>query len=131
MTPLTSTLKLAQGTIGAKGNTSCVWTNSKITTISPNLPLQCKCTTLKHGRGRNDNVQDIASMQFEHQKIIDLLHLLQQTEGIWGEITIGSENAQVRQIPHTKQMFFISHHSHSTVFFCLFRLGQKVAMCTA
>ena len=82
ITPLVSTLKLAQGNIGTKGNTCCLWTNSKINTALPNLPSQCKHTILKHSHTRNANVQDIASMKFERQKIIDLLHLLQQIGGI-------------------------------------------------
>ena len=42
ITPMISIVRLAQGNIGSKGNTSCVWQQSKLNTILPNLPRECK-----------------------------------------------------------------------------------------
>ena len=38
ITPLISIVKLAHGYISSKGNTTCMWNESKLSTILPNLP---------------------------------------------------------------------------------------------
>ena len=42
ITPLISIVKLAYGNIGSKGNTTCMWNESKLSTILPNLPSKCQ-----------------------------------------------------------------------------------------
>ena len=37
ITRLVSIVKLAHGNIGSKSNTTCMWNNSKLSTILPNL----------------------------------------------------------------------------------------------
>ena len=42
ITPLISIVKLAYGNIGSKGNTTCMWNESKLSIILPNLPSKCQ-----------------------------------------------------------------------------------------
>ena len=42
ITPLISIVRLTHGNIGSKGNTGCVWQQSKLNLILPNLPEECK-----------------------------------------------------------------------------------------
>ena len=42
ITPLISIVKLTYGNIGSKGNTTCMWNESKLSTILPNLPSKCQ-----------------------------------------------------------------------------------------
>ena len=104
ITPLVSILKLAQGNIGTKGNTSCVWINSKIATVLPNLPSQCKYIILKRS-SRRSNVE-INSMKFERRRIMRILQLFKLTlHEVWGNITISNANMQASII----QLYFSFH----------------------
>ena len=42
ITSLMRIVKLAYGNIGSKGNTTCMWNNSKLSNILPNLPSKCQ-----------------------------------------------------------------------------------------
>ena len=48
ITPLVSIVKLAHGNIGSKGNTTCMWNQSKLCTILPNLPNTCQYFVLSY-----------------------------------------------------------------------------------
>ena len=48
ITPLVSIVKLAHGNIGSKGNTTCMWNQSKLCTILPNLPSTCQYFVLSY-----------------------------------------------------------------------------------
>ena len=48
ITPLISIVKLAYGNIGSKGNTTCMWNESKLSTILPNLPSKCQYFVLSY-----------------------------------------------------------------------------------
>lgn len=88
ITPLLSIVRLAQGNIGTKGNTSCVWQESKMATILPNLPSECKfiVVTRQQQRGSRNLIR---STKFKRQKIQDCLEILCNTvEGVWKDKTI-------------------------------------------
>ena len=42
ITPLVSIVKLAHSNISSNGNTICMWNQSKLCTILPNLPSTCQ-----------------------------------------------------------------------------------------
>ena len=46
ITPLISIVRLDHGNLATKGNTSCVWQQSKLNLILPNLPTECKFVTI-------------------------------------------------------------------------------------
>ena len=48
ITPLVSIVKLAHGNIGSKGNTTCMWNESSLCTILPNLPSTCQYFVLSY-----------------------------------------------------------------------------------
>ena len=47
ITPLVSLVRLSTGSISMRGNTSCVWQESKLNIILPNLPSECKFVVIK------------------------------------------------------------------------------------
>ena len=52
--PLLSIIRLAHGNIASRGNTSCVWQKSKLSTVLPNLPEECKFMVIERQK-RNAN----------------------------------------------------------------------------
>ena len=42
ITPLISIVRFSHGSLGSKGNTTCVWQQSQLNLILPNLPEECK-----------------------------------------------------------------------------------------
>ena len=48
ITPLISIVKLSYGNIGSKGDTTCMWNDSKLSNILPNLPSKCQKFVLSH-----------------------------------------------------------------------------------
>ena len=48
ITLLVSIIKLAHGNIGSKGNTTCMYNQSKLCTILPNLPRTCQYFLLSY-----------------------------------------------------------------------------------
>ena len=80
-----SILKLAQGNIGSKGNTSCVWQQSKLRHILPNLPSECDFIVIMR-QGSNRHSSGLTSTKFERWKIQEVLEILQHTvQGVWKE----------------------------------------------
>ena len=84
--PLISILRLTNGNIGSRGNTSCVWQKSKLSVVLPNLPQECNYIILKR---RNASTDILAETKFKRHKIERCLRLLKATEhDAWGHITI-------------------------------------------
>ena len=48
ITPLISIVNLAYGNIGSKGNTKCMWNDSKLSNMLPNLPNKCHYFALSY-----------------------------------------------------------------------------------
>ena len=46
--PLVSIVKLPHGNIGSKGNATCMWDQSQLCTILPNLPSTCQYFVLSY-----------------------------------------------------------------------------------
>ena len=83
ITPLISLVRLSTGSIGMKGNTSCVWQQSKLNIILPNLPHECKFIVIQR-RSTNRANNELTSTKFERAKIAEVLELLSTTvEGVW------------------------------------------------
>jgi hypothetical protein len=79
--PMLSIVRLSQGNIGAKGNTSCVWQESKLNLVLPNLPEECKFVGIQrqrqNGSAAAGNV--MKSTKFKKARILKALRLLKQT----------------------------------------------------
>ena len=48
ISPLISIVRFPHGSLGSKGNTTCVWQQSKLNLILPNLPEECKFVIIRH-----------------------------------------------------------------------------------
>ena len=48
ITQLVSIVKLAHSNIGSKGNTTCIWNQSNLCNILPNLPSRCQYYVLSY-----------------------------------------------------------------------------------
>ena len=82
ITPLVSIVKLAHGNIGSKGNTTCMWNQSKLCTILPNLPSTCQYFVLSYEAKKKGSIS-LKSTKFERIKIQKCLELLSCTvEGV-------------------------------------------------
>ena len=97
ITPLISIIKLNNGGIGSKGNTSCVWQQSKLNTILPNLPSQCNYIIVTRRIARNsantNSNSGMSSTRFNRAKIQRVLELLKLTNHpAWKDILISPEN---------------------------------------
>ena len=68
ITPLISIVKLAYGNIGSKGNTTCMWNESKLSTILPNLPSKCQYFVLSYKSKINSDIK-LKSTEFNRKKI--------------------------------------------------------------
>ena len=87
ITPLISIVRLDHGNLATKGNTSCVWQQSKLNLVLPNLPRECKFVILTRRQRSNDNGNNqsqLKSTKFKRSKIQEALELLSCTvEGVW------------------------------------------------
>ena len=78
--PLLSVIRLAHGNIASRGNTSCVWQKSKLSTVLPNLPEECKFIVIeRQKRNANGTRTGIKSTKFRKDKIVEALRLLKET----------------------------------------------------
>ena len=85
ITPLVSLMRLSTGSISMKGNTSCVWQDSKLNLVLPNLPNECKFIIIKR-KGKHQENRNIISTKFKRERIEEALQLLSLTvEGVWKE----------------------------------------------
>ena len=65
ITPLISIVKLAFGNIGSKENTTCMWNDSKLSNILPNLPSKCQYFVLSY------NTKRIVLLHWNQQILIE------------------------------------------------------------
>jgi hypothetical protein len=95
ITPLISIVRLAHGNIGSKGNTSCVWQQSKLATVLPNLPSECKFIIITRQDRANGAHEGLKSTKFSRKRIERVLTLLAQTgHEAWADIEISQENLE-------------------------------------
>lgn len=91
ITPLISIVRLTHGNIGSKGNTSCVWQQSRLNTVLPNLPQNCGYIVVKRA-SQNQQGSQLRSTRFSRHRIQRALELLQETGlGVW-DIQISNDN---------------------------------------
>ena len=84
ITPSISIVRLTHSNIGSKGNTSCVWQQSKLNLILPNLPEECKFIIITHLQKKKKGTSELKSTKFERKKIQETLELLSHTvDGVW------------------------------------------------
>ena len=84
--PLLSVVKLSYGNLGSKGNVSCVFQDSKLGTILPNLPTKYKFIVVMCNAGTSS---EMVSMKFSRSKIEVVLKLLKLTgTEAWRDIEI-------------------------------------------
>ncbi|KAL7526201.1 hypothetical protein ACHAXR_003700, partial [Thalassiosira sp. AJA248-18] len=90
ITALASIVKLAHGNIGTKGNISCVWQQSHLGTVLPNLPQDCRFIVIVRQQGTSSQLK---STKFNRAKIELALRLLKAT-GLeaWRDIEISEDN---------------------------------------
>jgi hypothetical protein len=92
--PMISIVRLSQGNIGAKGNTSCVWQDSKLNLILPNLPEECQFIVIQRQRQNGSAAAGnrMKSTKFKKARILRALILLKETGlDVWN-IEISEEN---------------------------------------
>ena len=89
--PLLSIVRLMHGSIGTKGNTSCVWQQSTLATVLPNLPSECKFIIINRKTKQNKpGKSQITSTKFERINIQRAIELLMDTvPGVWKNDNIG------------------------------------------
>ena len=78
ITPLISIIRLKHGNLGTKGNTSCVWQQSKLNRVLPNLPRECKFIVVTRQSGRGPSAT-LSSTRFNRESIHRALVLLKET----------------------------------------------------
>ena len=84
-----SIVRLAHGNIGSNGNTSCVWQQSKIHTVLPNLPSQCKFIVITRSQKNSSRMK---STRFRRDRIERALNLLRATGHEAWDIQIDQSN---------------------------------------
>ena len=67
ITPLISIVKLAYGNIRSKGNTTCMWNDSKLSNILPNLPNKCQYFFLSYNSKKESKIL-LKSSKFIEEK---------------------------------------------------------------
>jgi hypothetical protein len=91
ITPLITIIKLNNGGIGSKGNTSCVWQQSKLNMILPNLPSQCNYIIVT--RANTNSNSGMSSTRFKRAKIHRVIELLQLTQHkAWKDYVLSEPN---------------------------------------
>ena len=88
--PLSCVVNLAHGNTGVKGDVSCFRQDSKLATVLPNLPFQCKATVIAR---RDKTKSPMTSTKFSRKKIEDALVFLKATNHeAWADIEISEAN---------------------------------------
>lgn len=102
ITPLLSIVRLKHGNIGTKGHTACAWQKSKLSTILPNLPKECRIVTIQRKAQRQTVTIQLKSYEFERRKIVDVLHALHSTNTPpWDKVEISQDAIDQWQRPVT------------------------------
>ncbi len=76
--PTLSIVRLSQGSLASKGNTSCVWHESQLTRRLPNQPAECKFIVVKRISNNNSHTS-IKLTKFWQENIQRALYLLKNT----------------------------------------------------
>jgi hypothetical protein len=93
ITPLISILHCSQGNIGSKGNISCVFQQSRLAVILPNLPMECKYIILARSVNANNANLGVWSTKFRKDRIHwALMHLKETRHEAWSNIRISDTN---------------------------------------
>mmetsp|Transcript_3966 Transcript_3966/g.8936 ORF Transcript_3966/g.8936 Transcript_3966/m.8936 type:complete len:729 (+) Transcript_3966:1736-3922(+) len=84
--PMMSIVQLTCGNIGSRGNTSCVFINSKISILLPNLPTECKYVVVTREQVGGGGLK---STKYSRARIHRALELLKGTgHPAWKDIVI-------------------------------------------
>ena len=86
ITPLLKLYRLTHGNMGVRGNVHCVWVNSTLGKVLPNLPEECKLIVVTRQGADGSRIN---SLKFEQSKIVQVLQLLKNTaHPAWGDFEI-------------------------------------------
>jgi hypothetical protein len=77
--PLMTIVRLKHRNIASKGNVTCVWQESRLNSILPNLPQQCATIVIERSKKIGDQLVALASCHCKHWKIERVLRLLNVT----------------------------------------------------
>ena len=90
ITPLLKLYRLTHGNMGVRGNVHCVWVNSTLGKVLPNLPEECKLIVVTRQGADGSRIN---SLKFEQSKIVQVLQLLKNTaHPAWGDFEISQDN---------------------------------------
>ena len=90
ITPLLKLYRLTHGNMGVRGNVHCVWVNSTLGKVLPNLPEECKLIVVTRQGADGSRIN---SLKFEQSKIVEVLKLLKNTaHPAWGDFEISQDN---------------------------------------
>ena len=89
--PMISITRLAMGNIASKGNTTCIWQESKLNMVLPNLPSECKIIVI-HSSSNGSSTTQLKSTQFKRENIARILHLLRLSGTEPWNIEISNDN---------------------------------------
>lgn len=88
--PLLSFVRLTHGNISSCGSVHCIWVQSKLGKVLPNLPEECKFIVVTR---QGANGCRINSLKFEKKKIAEVLTLLKRTDHpAWRDIEINQDH---------------------------------------
>ena len=83
ISPLISIVRFPHGSLGSKGNTTCVWQQSELNLVLPNLPEECKFIIIRR-KQKKGGKSELKSTKFERRRIQRALELLSLTvDGVW------------------------------------------------
>ena len=94
--PLVSIVSLKHTSLGMKGNVSCVWQNSKLGRVLPNIPADCKHIFLRHQQQQQQSngpsTTSIRCTKFLRVTIMTVLRLLKFSCPPWTEMEFSQAN---------------------------------------
>ena len=96
ISPITAFQRLVwlnRGNIATKGNTSCVWKDSKLEVVLPHLPEHCKIIVIQWSAQQDNANNNLRSYQYKRYKIQMALEMLRLT-GLecWLRVIISDDN---------------------------------------
>ena len=91
ITPLIHLTRLTHGNLGTKGNTSCVWQQSKLHLLLPHLPRDIKYIFIVRGNSRSRS--GLKSTRVRRKFIQQALEMLRScdADNVWTHVTIVRE----------------------------------------
>ena len=95
--PLMHLTRISHGSMKVKGNTSCVWQQSKLHLVLPNLPSHINFIFIVRSNGSSAaSLKSTRARRNHIQRALELLRLC-DANGVWSHITINREH--LRQWP--------------------------------